>query len=215
MLIAIVAGQRTHAQPKLRGHCPFCKGETIAKCGQHVVWHWAHKSANCDPWHESEGEWHRKWKALFPDDWQEVIAFAPSGEKHIADIKSPDGRVIEFQSSSIKPEEVVAREAFYAPMMWIVNGRRNEFDAFHFGISRQGRVEGTATSVHITWYGRSKLFARWAASIHPVYLDFGGAELWRIDKFDPHTKKGVVTIVIKDALIAEFVDMRPKQGHLF
>ena len=207
MLIAIVAGERRQAAPGQRGQCPLCAGVTIAKCGQRDTWHWAHKSANCDPWHEFEDDWHRAWKSLFPIEWQEVITFdATSGEKHIADIRSSDGRVIEFQSSAIEPNEVAAREAFYAPMIWIVDGTRNEFDRYYFNISIMGVVTGTEFSVNISWKGRGKLLSRWAKSAHVVYLDFGESALWRIERYNNFTKRGVATAVDKAKLTREFIE---------
>src|SRR6266496_6003247 len=78
--------------------CPLCNGNMIGKCGEIYVWHWQHHhDRNCDPWKEHETDWHRKWKAKFPNDWQEVI-IENNDEKHIADIKTEDGVVIEFQN---------------------------------------------------------------------------------------------------------------------
>lgn len=89
----------------MRGLCPYCGSEVIAKCGRIKIWHWAHKGmSSCDPWWENETEWHRTWKNHFPLEWQEQIARDPiSGETHIADVKTPHGLVIEFQHSSIDP----------------------------------------------------------------------------------------------------------------
>jgi hypothetical protein len=74
MKYAIVEGQNTEAQPKLKGTCSYCGSKMIARCGRHKIWHWAYKSrAGCDPWWKSEGEWYRNWKNSFPVEWQEVI----------------------------------------------------------------------------------------------------------------------------------------------
>jgi competence protein CoiA len=93
MRYAIVDETRVEARPKLRGTCPNCRAEMVAKCGHVKVWHWAHKGRPpCDPWWESETDWHRAWKDAFPTEWQEVCHIDPvTGEKHIADIKSPFG----------------------------------------------------------------------------------------------------------------------------
>lgn len=134
MQFALVNGIKTEAMPKGKGICPFCNSETIAKCGNCKIWHWAHKTkTQCDSWWERETEWHRQWKNYFPKDWQEVIYFDElTGEKHIADVKTSNNMVIEFQNSYIKQEEIVARENFYKRMFWIVNGNRNKFDVFYF-----------------------------------------------------------------------------------
>jgi len=66
----------------------------------------------------------RDWKNRFPKEWQEVIHHDLSGEKHIADVKTPDGLIIEFQHSAINPEELASRESFYKNMIWVVDGQR-------------------------------------------------------------------------------------------
>jgi competence CoiA-like predicted nuclease len=104
-----------------KAKCPLCDEVLIGKCGEIYAWHWQHKKdRNCDPWKEHETEWHRKWKAEFPDDWQEVIVES-EGERHFADIKTPEGLVIEFQNSSISSSTIRLRENFYDNMIWIVN----------------------------------------------------------------------------------------------
>jgi len=66
----------------------------------------------CDPWWE-ETTWHRDWKAMFPVEWQEVVHHAPNGERHIADVRTEHGFVLEFQHSPLEPVERQARESFY------------------------------------------------------------------------------------------------------
>lgn len=104
-----------------KAKCPLCEGTLIGKCGDIYVWHWQHhQDRHCDPWTEPETDWHREWKAKFPEDWQEVI-IENEGEKHIADIKTPHGIVIEFQNSSISTTTIRVREDFYENMIWVVN----------------------------------------------------------------------------------------------
>ena len=71
-----------------------------SKCGKVKVNHWAHKgNRNCDTWWEPETEWHRSWKNNFASEWQEIIlADEITGEKHIADVRMPDGFVIEISA---------------------------------------------------------------------------------------------------------------------
>lgn len=72
------------------------------KCGQLKVWHWAHRSIrSCDPWWENETPWHRAWKNQFPADWQEKVHRTDNGEKHVADVKTKSGVVLEFQHSPL------------------------------------------------------------------------------------------------------------------
>jgi competence CoiA-like predicted nuclease len=106
--------QRIKPAPKIAGFCPSCGSSLIPKCGQILCWHWSHKTLDCDPWYEPESEWHRNWKNLFPDDWQEVTI-----GNHRADVKTPHG-VVEFQASSISSTEVQEREDFYGKMIWVV-----------------------------------------------------------------------------------------------
>jgi hypothetical protein len=50
----------------------------------------------CDSWWEPETEWHRSWKSNFLDEWQElVLRDKQTGEKHIADVCTDYGLVIE------------------------------------------------------------------------------------------------------------------------
>lgn len=106
-----------------KAKCPLCEGMLNGKCGEIYVWHWQHHhDRDCDPWKEHETEWHREWKAKFPDIWQEVI-IENDEEKHIADIKIPGGIVIEFQNSSISTSTIRIREDFYEDMIWVVNAR--------------------------------------------------------------------------------------------
>ncbi len=51
-------------------------------------------------------------------NWQEVILLdTVSQEKHIADVRTEHGVVVEFQRSSIDPAEVSTRENFYQRMV--------------------------------------------------------------------------------------------------
>ena len=118
---SLVDGVRAEARPKPTGRCPCCGGLVIAKCGQFRVWHWSHKAkAECDSWAEAETEWHRSWKERFPVGWQEVVCTdASTGEKHVADVQTPDGLTIELQHSYIRQEELRTRQEFYGRLIWI------------------------------------------------------------------------------------------------
>jgi hypothetical protein len=119
MKYALVDGVKQEPAPKLKGVCCNCGAIMQSKCGTRKVWHWAHVTLqHCDSWWESETEWHRLWKGYFPCQNQEVIHFDDAtGEKHIADVKTNNGMVIEIQNSPI-------REHFYGKMMWIINGEK-------------------------------------------------------------------------------------------
>lgn len=134
MRFALINNNGVEAQPQLQGLCSCCSKPVIAKCGTRKIWHWAHKSkTDCDNWWESETQWHRAWKDNYPTDWQEVsLRDKTTGEKHIADVKTTDSLVIEFQHSKISVEERTSREAFYKDMVWVVDGTRLKGDYSKF-----------------------------------------------------------------------------------
>ena len=131
MLLALSASDsKTRIRPEFSGQrafCPVCGSEVVARCGRVNAWHWAHLSTTeCDSWHESETEWHRQWKAEFPEANQEIVHFdSTTGEKHIADVKLDSGLVLEFQHSPISTEELASRCNFYKNILWIVDSRSN------------------------------------------------------------------------------------------
>ena len=182
MKFALVNEQRQEAQPNLSGRCPACGSLMIAKCGEARIriWHWAHKAGrHCDPWWE-ETEWHRAWKELFPLDWQEIVQYAENGEKHIADVKTDHGWVIEFQHSPIKSDERRSRNAFYKKLVWVVDGTRRKTDsaqlarAWGDGVSI-GRRDSPIRGV---FPAECRLVREWRESDAPIFFDFGGPELW-------------------------------------
>ncbi|MGR3635365.1 MAG: competence protein CoiA [Shimia sp.] len=127
MKFANLNGERLEPAPKLTAKCPFCESDVIARCGKLRVWHWAHKSTtHCDHWWESEKQWHRDWKNLFPNEWQEQGRRDDNGELHIADVLTPKGLALEFQHSAIARDEVEKRTAFHNDICWIVEGARSD-----------------------------------------------------------------------------------------
>jgi len=178
---------------------------TVAKCGQHKIWHWAHKSLeNCDLWWESETEWHRNWKDRFPREWQECVHFdLETGEKHIADIKTDRGLVIEFQHSLMSLEELRSREQFYKNMVWIIDGCRLESDFVYFRLSLDAKLHDRPVAYSLQWCGLSKLFDNWAQATKPIFVDFGQGGLWRLLVYNRESKKGVVGLVKRADLVEE------------
>ncbi len=203
MKLALVYNKKLKANPARKGICPHCNSEVIAKCGRIKIWHWSHKSRNlCDPWWENETEWHRSWKDCFPEDWQEISHIDElSGEKHIADVKSPFGLVIEFQHSAFKDDERNAREKFYGNMIWIVDGMRGGLDKRYFDMGLSGPIQKNPLAYQVEWLGRSKLLHTWSESSVKVFIDFGADILWRLVLFDKKTKIGVVGPMPKKYLI--------------
>jgi competence protein CoiA len=140
MQYAIRFGERVEPTPGGEGQCPCCGNELIAHCGAQKIWHWKHKGRrDCDPWWENEGEWHRAWKRLFPDEWREVPVDDADGKPiHRADVKTPSGIVIEFQHSFLSAEKKLDREQFYRDMIWVVDGRRRQRDFSRFNHENEG-----------------------------------------------------------------------------
>lgn len=215
MKFALVENVRSTAEPKQRGVCANCGEEMIAKCGRTKAWHWAHKSREmCDPWWENETEWHRAWKAEFPDDWQEVVNLDQNtGERHFADIKSAHGLVVEFQHSPIKDEERISREEFYGDMIWIVNGLRGELDASYFQMGlHRSPLQRNPLAYQLDWFGRSRILHNWGTSDKRVFLDFGDtfttgpSVVWRLIFFDPDKRRGAVAPYNKRQLIQAIMD---------
>jgi len=164
-----------------------CGAPTLAKCGEKNIWHWAHKSKrNCDKWWENETEWHRDWKNRFPVEWQEVVQRADDGEKHIADVKTGQGWVIEFQHSHLKLDERRSREVFYKKMLWVVNGLRRQRDLKQFVEAvRDHRWEFRGELAATISHEDSRIVDEWSNSRVPVFFNFG-EEVFEFDiKYQP------------------------------
>lgn len=194
MKFAIVEGDRREAETGLSGKCPACGNVMIAKCGEQRIRHWSHKGKRtCDHWWEPETEWHRDWKNHFPKDCQEKIHTSKEGEKHIADVKTEHGIVLEFQHSFLRRDERESRETFYKNMVWVVNGRRRVLDMRRFftPLRTAGVICRTPLIVSVPWR-EGALLREWGDSRAPVYFDFGDSEpadtlgfdksfLWRLN----------------------------------
>ena len=201
---ALVSGIRAEPQPKLTGVCNFCGLEMISKCGRYVAWHWAHKrKSSCDPWLEGETDWHLEWKDRFPKDWQEIVHVDDqTKERHIADVKTPSGLVIEIQHSPISEQELRSREHFYGNMIWIVDAR--DFEGYFSIGMTYGLASIDPLSYHIRWWGSSKLLQRWSAATTPVYFDIHSEEnsnLLRLMEFNSAESAGILAPVPSDAVV--------------
>ena len=157
MKFALHGGKKVEAEANIQGAvCQECDSEVIAKCGDINRHHWAHKRKNeCYHYSNPETKWHRDWKNNFPLEWQEIVHTSKTGEKHIADIKTPNGLVVEFQHSPIEKDEVSTRNTFYKNIIWIVNGKRRKYDERNFG------------------KGNSRLINQWENTGKLVFFDFG------------------------------------------
>lgn len=215
MKLAIIDGQRREAQPGLSGECPVCKATTIAKCGEKNIWHWAHKGKrNCDRWWENETEWHRDWKNHFPVEWQEVVRWADDGEKHIADVKTDQDWVIEFQHSYINPDERRSRESFYGNMVWVVDGlrRKNDLKQFTEAVREKRWIFQEKLMATLRPYD-CRLVDEWLTSRVPVFFDFG-EKLDFDEKFQPRGLWQLIPIGVNHIAYITLVEADFISSHL-
>jgi len=190
MKYALVNGERREAERDLSGQCPCCGSPLIAKCGEVKVSHWAHRGKRtCDHWWEPETEWHRTWKGHFPAEWQEIVHTSATGEKHIADVKTDQGWVLEFQHSFLNPDERRSRDSFYPKLVWVVDGTRRKRDAIQFSkMLNAGVSVGNRAGFRKVFPDECALMREWSSGQTPVFFDFGEAH--RIWWLLPRTHEG-------------------------
>lgn len=99
-----------------RSTCPECDAEIVACCGTIKTWYWRHLILGNCKYGEGETEWHMEWKQFFLDHGCDIEVKIGN---HRADAVLPDGTVVEFQHSSISPEEIAEREAEYKKLIWV------------------------------------------------------------------------------------------------
>ncbi len=178
MKFSLVDGIKREAEKRLTGLCIGCGNPVIPKCGPIKVNHWAHKvKCVCDHWWENETEWHRAWKNSFPVDCQEFRQKADNGEWHIADVKTKQGHFLEFQHSSIKIEERLARNNFYGSnLVWIVDGLKRKNDLLRFKTLLESS-KLICQSIQLTqlpsFLDKCPILQEWSECKVPVFFDFG------------------------------------------
>ena len=184
MRYALINGERLEATKGAMGRCLCCGADVIAKCGKIRSSHWAHKNNEECPYSQKEPktQWHQDWQNHFPKEWQEVrCTDEQTGEIHIADIKTPNGLVVEFQHSAIKPEERFAREKYHKNMIWVVDGTRlsNDFKRFTKNFKNlRFVIDYSETSLYTVDWIDEILPKSWLSATVPLYFDF------RIDETD-------------------------------
>lgn len=211
MKFALINKERRQAEPGLTGECPFDGQSMIAKCGNRRARHWAHKRGlSCDPWWENETEWHRAWKDQFPLDWQEYVHHAANGERHIADVKTRDGWILEFQHSHIAPEERRSREAFYQSLIWVVDGTRRKRDVAQFTRAwASGESPNPLSNKRRIPSPKGALLEEWAGSPAHVFFDFGDNQaLWWVFLASDNTRA-----YIQHVSRAQFVRIHQSTGQ--
>jgi hypothetical protein len=131
---------------------------------------------DCDTWAEKETDWHRAWNN-FPAECQEFIQHdGQSGEKHIADVRTPHGLVIEFQHSHLDPLERAARERFYGNMVWVVDGARLQRDYPRFNRGKDSLRRTAIQGYFLLAFPDECFPTMWLDSSVPVIFDFRGVD---------------------------------------
>lgn len=210
MKFGLVNGIKSEAIKGTRGVCPYCGAELIARCGNIKMNHWAHKGKlMCDVWWENETEWHRAWKNNFPVEWQEIIHFDDNtGEKHIADTKTTEGWVLEFQHSPIKQEEILSRNTFYKKIIWVADGLRRERDKKQLdkAIEDGATFETNNFQFNKIYFPEfSRMLMEWLDCGKPVFLDFNETLMPLVLPIR-HKKEVYLTPIDRDIFI-ELVNM--------
>ncbi len=137
----------------------------------------ASRNADCDTWAQKETDWHRAWKNNFPAECQEFVQHdEQSGEKHIADVRTPHGLVIEFQHSPLDPLEQAARERFYGNMVWVVDGTRLKQDYPRFNTGRAALRRTKLRGHYLLAFPDECFPEMWLESSVPVIFDFRGVD---------------------------------------
>ena len=108
-----------------------------------------------------------------------MIHFAEDGEKHIADVKTENGWVLEFQHSYLNPEERRARNAFYRKLFWIVDGLRRKRDKPQFQkVLVESMVISTKPPIRrVRFPEECRLLKEWLDCSAPVFFDFQEGEI--------------------------------------
>lgn len=205
MKFALVDEKKVEAKKGVKGFCQVCGSEMIPKICEKKADHWAHKSKkNCDHWWENEKEWHRSWKNEFPEDWQEIVHFDQAGEKHVADVKTNTGLVVEFQHSYLNPEERRSRNDFYKNIIWLVDGTRRPTDIQQFEtvLKESSCILEKPMTRRVSFPEECRLISEWADLGSFVFFDFNK---------DGQNQQDVLWFVLPSIILGEvYISWMPK-----
>jgi competence CoiA-like predicted nuclease len=117
--------------------CPSCNSIMIAKCGEIMIPHWAHKTHDVNCLYRPETQWHLEWKA-------EAINHGCTVEKrignNITDVLISNSRVLELQHSGITAKEIQKRCISYGfdgkHTDWMFD-MENKFDNYQLNLSEK------------------------------------------------------------------------------
>jgi len=205
MKFALANDKRIEATKGGKGVCPSCGSKLVAKCGEIVIHHWAHIKKCDDHWWENETEWHRNWKNEFPDEWQEIIHYDEGGERHIADVKTSEDWVIEFQHSAISKEERNSRDSFYNKLIWIVDGMRRKTDLKQFQsmLNDSNFIYFDPLLLSVDTQER-RLPLEWEDSNSIIFIDFGDSLISYRDGYSSNKDLWLIYHNIKGVFVSHF-----------
>ncbi len=145
-------------QSKLKYYCPYCGAPLITKKGQVRRHHFAHSAdhACSDSWSSTYdiSDWHFEWQERFPKQNRERCLSLDS-TRHRADVIV--GRtVIEFQKSTLTPQQFNDRNTFYHDLgyrvVWLFDLRKPFWEGT---ISESGREDNEQ---QYTWMNPKQAF---------------------------------------------------------
>lgn len=205
MHFALLDGMRVGPEKGLEGAvCPICKQPVYARCGEERIAHWAHKSViDCDPWQEPETQWHRDWKNRFGDMQEQM--HEKDGARHMADVKTPDGTIVEFRHRFINDEGQRTRQAFFGKtMFWVVDCASNPKRAERFKDNRHclRREHVPGCGVWSTCEAGECFPRVWINSRRFVFFDFGESVLWCLFPRKEEDSNAIIMRISKDGFVA-------------
>lgn len=100
------------------------------------------------------------------------------GTRHVADIKTDTGLVVEFQHSHLSTVERREREEFYDNLIWVVDGTRLKRDLDFLGHIRLHESSSPRPDVFPFNWRVPQITRRWDESTKLVFLDFHGDHVW-------------------------------------
>ena len=182
------------------GICPECLGKVVAHMGD--TEYFSHLPRfPWDKWWEPETHLHIAWKEHFLLGQRENTVWK-SSKKHIADVKTSQPIVIEFQHCRISAENIKERENFYGDMVWVVDASvRKNIEMFEHHLVRcPSHLAPAITKQDILppslinsseiwkfyWPGNRRFFKSWEKpnTAKPVFLDFERMGFWWLFSYD-------------------------------
>jgi hypothetical protein len=170
-------GVRIKATKHSKGFCDMCGKLLIPKCGEIYDHYWAHKTGeNCDSWSEHESDWHKNWKNLVDEQFQER-PIEKNGVKHRADICLVSGIVVELQHSTLSPKIRCERETFYERMIWIIHLPNAKIEKIRYCYEK---------NIFADYYVKIKNINEWIyrpPHSSPIFLDLDDDYIFHITEF--------------------------------